>query len=168
MIWDWARPFKSVCFVSYCLVSLITVACLEYKKWPFLIIVPATTIGNWVREFETWAPEISAVALGGTKMARELIRDREVMGNSESIGLKCQVVIASYEHTLTDGSFFKKREWEIMVCDEGHRLKNDDGKVFHAMNSIKANHRILLSGTPYLSFIYGLGCKTIFESCLIS
>jgi chromodomain-helicase-DNA-binding protein 4 len=128
---------------------LVTTICLEYKKWPFLIIVPATTIGNWVREFETWAPEILTVALGGTKSARELIRDKEITGSSDSIGMKCQVVIASYEHTLMDGAFFRKYEWEIMVCDEGHRLKNDDGKVFHAMNSINAKHRILLSGTPY-------------------
>jgi chromodomain-helicase-DNA-binding protein 4 len=163
MIWDWARLFKlvSVCD-SYDLVSLVTVICLEYKKFPFLIIVPATTIGNWVREFETWAPEISAVALGGTKTARELIRDKEVIGNSESIGLKCQVVIASYEHTLMDGAFFRKHPWEIMVCDEGHRLKNDDGKVFNAMNAIKAKHRILLSGTPYELICFNLlGCRII-------
>lgn len=122
--------------------------CLEYKKWPFLIIVPATTIGNWIKEFEIWAPNVIAVAIGGTKFARELIRDNEVLGNSDSIGLKCHVVIASYEHTLMDGAFYKKHAWEVMVCDEGHRLKNDDGKIFNSMNSINAKHRILLSGTP--------------------
>ena len=59
-------------------------------------------------------------------------------------------MIASYEHTILEGAFYNKHEWEVLVCDEGHRLKNDEGKVFQAMNELNAKHRILLSGTPYI------------------
>lgn len=118
----------------------------RFGKFPFLIIVPATTIGNWIREFKKWAPSVVAIDICGTKKSRDLIRDNLVFSNSHS--LKCHVVIASYEHTLMDKSFFKKFSWQVLVCDEGHRLKNDESKTFSIVNSINAEHRVLLSGTP--------------------
>jgi SNF2 family DNA or RNA helicase len=41
-------------------VQIVTFVSLLFKKenrLPFLIVVPNATIGNWVREFEKWAPE---------------------------------------------------------------------------------------------------------------
>lgn len=92
-----------------------------------LVIVPSTTIGNWEKEFETWAPQLSVVAMKGSKFSRDLIRTNEVVSDDpKSSRLKCHVLIASYEHTILDGSFYNKIEWEVMVCDEGHRLKVRD------------------------------------------
>lgn len=38
---------------------------------------------------------------------------------------------------------------EVMVCDEGHRLKNVGGtKTMEALEACKARRRVILSGTP--------------------
>lgn len=137
---------------SYALVSLISTIVNEYKKWPMLIIVPSTTLGNWAREFEDWAPEIHVAVLGGTSHARKMIRDNEIFSEPKSKNgpLKVHAVIASYEHLILNDAFYTGRNWEVLVCDEGHRLKNSEGAVFKAMKTIKATQRIVLTGTPYL------------------
>lgn len=35
-----------------------------------------------------------------------------------------------------------------MICDEGHRLKNDKVKVFKALMDLKCRSRIIVTGTP--------------------
>ena len=37
---------------------------------------------------------------------------------------------------------------DILVCDEGHVLKNDRTKLFKALFEIETKRRILLTGTP--------------------
>jgi chromodomain-helicase-DNA-binding protein 4 len=91
-----------------------------------------------------------------------MIRDNEIFNNGK---IMCHVVIASYQHPISNGSdIFKQIEWEILVADEGHQLKNDDGKSVRAIKAINSKHRIVLSGTPLqnnvrelytlLSFLY--------------
>ena len=36
----------------------------------------------------------------------------------------------------------------LMLCDEGHRLKNGDSQTFTALNSLNVSRRVILSGTP--------------------
>ena len=39
-------------------------------------------------------------------------------------------------------------QWDTLVVDEGHRLKNDASKLFAALMRVKAQHKLLLTGTP--------------------
>ena len=41
---------------------------MEFKKniGPFMIVVPLTTLSNWVLEFKYWAPSIKIIAYYGT------------------------------------------------------------------------------------------------------
>jgi len=36
----------------------------------------------------------------------------------------------------------------LMLCDEGHRLKNGESQTFEALNSLNVKKRVILSGTP--------------------
>ena len=36
----------------------------------------------------------------------------------------------------------------MVICDEGHRLKNFDNLTYKALNLLQTRRRILLSGTP--------------------
>lgn len=42
---------------------------IEHKNnvGPFLIVVPLTTINNWMNEFEKWAPDIHVITYKGKK-----------------------------------------------------------------------------------------------------
>ncbi|KAJ3396189.1 hypothetical protein HDU92_003861 [Lobulomyces angularis] len=109
------------------------------------LVAPTTTIGNWMREFSIWAPNLICVAFAGSNKAKKLIKD-EVFDNK--FNLKCHVVICNYDNINDDTSFFKKKTWEILCCDEGHRLKNDQAKTFQNLINIPSKHKILLTGTP--------------------
>jgi SNF2-related domain len=38
--------------------------------------------------------------------------------------------------------------WEVLVVDEGHRLKNADSKLVEVLRGFTFHHRVLLTGTP--------------------
>ena len=47
------------------------------SRGPFLISVPLSTLPNWEREFELWAPDLYVVSYHGDKDSRGIIRDNE-------------------------------------------------------------------------------------------
>ena len=38
--------------------------------------------------------------------------------------------------------------WDLLVCDEAHRLKNSENQTSKALNSLPVKRRVLLTGTP--------------------
>lgn len=64
------------------------------SRGPFLISVPLSTLPNWEREFELWAPELYVVSYYGDKDARATIRENEfsfddkAMASHARIGFK--------------------------------------------------------------------------------
>jgi SNF2 family DNA or RNA helicase len=39
-------------------------------------------------------------------------------------------------------------EWDYVICDEAHLIKNPSTKVAHGVRLLKSAHRVLLTGTP--------------------
>jgi DNA repair and recombination protein RAD54B len=66
------------------------------------------------------------------------------------IGLFCslQVLIISYEMLLRNLETVQKVKFDVLVCDEAHRLKNTDIKTTSSVMSIDTRRRIALTGTP--------------------
>ncbi|CAK5279450.1 unnamed protein product [Mycena citricolor] len=58
------------------------------------------------------------------------------------------VVITSYEVVRNDIDQLKNHDWLYCVLDEGHVIKNAKTKLTKAVKLIKAQHRLILSGTP--------------------
>ena len=50
-----------------------------YSRGPFLVSAPLSTIANWEREFEFWAPELYVVTYIGGKENRAIIRYVQVL-----------------------------------------------------------------------------------------
>ncbi|MEQ2216318.1 choline dehydrogenase 4 [Xenoophorus captivus] len=48
-----------------------------HSKGPFLVSAPLSTIINWEREFEMWAPDMYVVTYIGDKDSRAVIRENE-------------------------------------------------------------------------------------------
>ncbi|KAH8835703.1 SNF2 family DNA-dependent ATPase [Flagelloscypha sp. PMI_526] len=127
----------------------------KYQASPALVVVPNATIGNWVREFERWAPVLTVVPFYGEAKARTVIKATELQTDQRGItttGQRFHVIIATYE-TLTGTkdftSVFKNQHrWEILVIDEGQRLKSDSSLLFRRLNELNVGHRILMTGTP--------------------
>lgn len=124
--------------------SLLTYL-VETKKnfGPFLVIVPLSTVSNWVRELNAWAPSLQTVVYRG---APEL---RKQMQNQMNSNGDFQVVLTTYEFVVKDRLFLGKIKWKYIIIDEGHRMKNADCKLALTLGSkYKTRNRILLTGTP--------------------
>lgn len=57
-------------------------------------------------------------------------------------------MITSYEMLMRYIEEIEKINFDLMICDEGHRLKNNNTNTSIALNQIKCKRRVLLTGTP--------------------
>ena len=58
------------------------------------------------------------------------------------------VMIISYEMLLRNFEVIEKLGFDLLVCDEAHRLKNPAIKTTHLLASLPCKKRILVTGTP--------------------
>lgn len=113
----------------------------EASDIPSLVVCPTTLTGNWVYEVEKFLPSKFLLPLHyvGSPGTREKLRNEFD---------KYNLIITSYDIIRKDLSFFSERNWNYFVLDEGHIIKNTNTKVSKAIKTLKANHRLILSGTP--------------------
>jgi ATP-dependent helicase STH1/SNF2 len=118
---------------------------IEVKKnnGPFLVVVPLSTLSNWVLEFNRWAPSIEKVVYKGNPTERRSI----IQSNLESS--KFNVMLTTYEYIIKDKQQLTKIIWSHIVVDEGHRMKNSKSKFAQILGlQYTSGHRLLLTGTP--------------------
>lgn len=136
--------------------TLQTISLLGYMKnfknvpGPHIVIVPKSTLTNWMNEFKKWCPSLKAVCLIGDQETRNtFIRDTLMPGNWD-------VCITSYEMIIRERSVFKKFNWRYMVIDEAHRIKNEKSKLSEFLREFKSMNRLLLTGTPLQNNLHEL------------
>lgn len=136
--------------------TLQTISLLGYLKnfrnnaGPHIVIVPKSTLQNWLNEFKKWCPSIKAVCLIGDIQARnEFIRDVLMPGEWDAC-------ITSYEMCICEKSVLKKFNWRYMVIDEAHRIKNEKSKLSEILRTFKTANRLLLTGTPLQNNLHEL------------
>lgn len=128
--------------------TIQTIALLTYlvekkkQNGPFLIILPLSTMSNWMLEFEKWAPSILTLSYKGSPQHRRSTSYQIKAG-------KFNVILTTYEYVMKDKAILSKVRWKYMIVDEGHRMKNHHCKLTQVLNThYNAPHRILLTGTP--------------------
>ena len=129
-------------------------------RGPFLIAVPLSTLINWEREFALWAPEFYVVSYVGDKDSRVVIREHELSFEENAVRksdkasrikastVKFHVLLTSYEIISIDAACLGSVQWEVLVVDEAHRLKNNQSKFFRILAGYALNYKMLLTGTP--------------------
>ncbi|CAK7207099.1 Putative ATPase [Sporothrix eucalyptigena] len=117
---------------------------------PHLIVAPLSTLNNWINEFQHWTPSIPVVMYHGTPQQRkELFTNRIQKHLSKGRPTEqFPVVCTSYEIILRDRADLSKINWEFIIIDEGHRMKNFDSKLFRELQSFRSATRFLITGTP--------------------
>ncbi|CAG7835308.1 unnamed protein product [Allacma fusca] len=128
-----------------------------HSQGPFLISAPLSTLLNWEREFEAWAPELYLVTYIGDQNTRQLIRKTEFVEDSSHINkqnqrvrspVKFHVLLTSYQFPTIDATCLGSIPWEMIVVDEGHRLKDDRTLLFKDLMKYTTSYKLLLTGTP--------------------
>jgi chromodomain-helicase-DNA-binding protein 4 len=103
----------------------------KFKAWPALVIVPNSTITNWVRELARWAPNLRVVPFYGEGKARDVVREFELNHarvQKGTTGAKFHVLVTTYETLITPKEltavFKRTPRWEVLIVDEGQRCKS--------------------------------------------
>ena len=64
-------------------------------------------------------------------------------------GVMFNVLLTTYEYIMKDTAFMSKIDWEYIIVDEGHRMKNAGSKFSMALsNKVPSKFRLLITGTP--------------------
>jgi len=104
---------------------------------PSLVVAPTSLAFNWAREIEKFAPHLRVVTLHGHK--RAALYDRIASAD---------VVVTTYPILVRDEERLAKHAFHALVLDEAQAIKNTRTQAFQALASIRAEHRVCLTGTP--------------------
>ncbi|XP_046748498.1 transcriptional regulator ATRX-like [Diprion similis] len=143
-----------------------------------MVICPLSTVLNWVNEFKKWLGDINN---------EQDVRVYEMTKMKKNFERRCQlekwqrtggVIILGYEmfRILSNQKAKKMRKSmhegilkclvdpgpDLIVCDEGHLLKNEDTALSKAMRKVKTLRRIVLTGTPLQNNLVEYHCMVQF------
>ncbi len=110
----------------------------DTPKARVLLIVPASLIGNWQKEKDKFAPDMTMHVLYGktsASLSEELMEE------------KAFLTITTYGMAAKVESL-KDVEWGCLILDEAQAIKNPTTKQTREIKKIKAAMRIAMTGTP--------------------
>ncbi|XP_036382651.1 SWI/SNF-related matrix-associated actin-dependent regulator of chromatin subfamily A containing DEAD/H box 1A [Megalops cyprinoides] len=118
----------------------------EGDNGPHLIIVPSSTLDNWVRELKLWCPSLEVLVYYGSAEDRKYLR-HDILNKQ----VEFNIIVSTYNMAIgneSDRSLFRKLKMQCAVFDEGHMLKNMNSLRYRHLMAINAQYRLLLTGTP--------------------
>lgn len=113
-----------------------------------IVVCPSSLVKNWDNEIRKWLGErVAPLAMdGGSKSDI----NKNLNGFMNTFGRRPvnPILIISYETFRLHCKVLHSGEVGLVLCDEGHRLKNSENQTYQALMGLKAKRRVLLSGTP--------------------
>ncbi|EWC47991.1 DNA repair protein rhp54 [Drechslerella stenobrocha 248] len=115
-----------------------------------VIACPSSLVRNWANELVKWLGPgtINPFAIDGKATKEELISQLKQWAIASGNQIVRPVLIVSYETLRLYASELGNTEIGLMLCDEGHRLKNGESQTFTALTGLNVRRRVILSGTP--------------------
>eukprot|EP01147_Barroeca_monosierra_P002308 gene2308-5293_t len=114
-----------------------------------VIVCPSSLVKNWSNEFGKWlSNRISPLAIdsGREDMKQNMVNiERFINGVGR---IQHPVLVLSYEALRLNIDLLSSKSIGIVICDEGHRLKNSQSQTYQALMKLQTERRIILSGTP--------------------
>lgn len=104
---------------------------------PTLLIAPSSLISTWHDEAGKFTPELKTHVQHGS----ERITDGTLFKDYA-------LVITSYALLHRDAQIYHEVDWDGVVLDEAHFVKNNLTKTYQAIEQINSDWRLCLTGTP--------------------
>jgi SNF2 family DNA or RNA helicase len=104
---------------------------------PVLIVCPTSLVFNWVAEAKKFTPELKVLALHG---AGRHERFKEIAQSN--------LIITTYALIRRDAERYRELEFDTLVLDEAQHIKNRQTQNALAVKALRADHRLVLTGTP--------------------
>ncbi|XP_067663405.1 transcriptional regulator ATRX-like isoform X2 [Haliotis asinina] len=139
-----------------------------------LIVCPLNTVINWRNEWTMWFDEedqLDVYEISSVKQnwpRADYLKDWHEGGGIMIIGyemyrnltqsarIKNKKLKAIFQKTLVDPGP------DLVVCDEGHILKNDSSAISQALNKVRTRRRVVLTGTPLQNNLLEYHCMASF------
>jgi len=129
------------------------IAMLEYirttRSGNALLILPASLMGNWQKEIEKFAPELTYKVLhkSAMKSGEEITIDENIFLHMTTYGMARRL------------EALRERTWDILILDEAQAIKNPGSQQTKSIKNIPAAMKIGMTGTPvenHLSDLWSL------------
>jgi SNF2 family DNA or RNA helicase len=121
--------------------AIIAAELLNVRKE--LIICPKSVRYNWIKEYQKWLnmPRENFLVIEGNKKQRTKLLNE--LNNAD-------IVITNYETARLDdvAKELQKINWDLVILDEAHRIKNGKAKQTKVIKKIKSTYKFALTGTP--------------------
>ncbi|KAI9658667.1 MAG: DNA-dependent ATPase protein rad54 [Bathelium mastoideum] len=91
---------------------------------------------------------VTPFAIDGKASKEELTQQLRQWAIASGRSITRPVIIVSYETLRLNVDELKNTPIGLLLCDEGHRLKNGESQTFTALDSLNVQKRVILSGTP--------------------
>jgi len=104
---------------------------------PCLVVAPTSLMGNWRREAQRFTPELRVVILQGSERHQHF----------DSIA-EYDLVLTTYPLLSRDTEVLQQHDYHYLILDEAQTIKNPRAKAARLVRTLKANHRLCLTGTP--------------------
>ena len=111
----------------------------DAKPIPSLIVCPPTLTGHWVHEIQQYSPNLRPLLYAGHPAERARLQAQIASYDA---------VIMSYDVVRNDIAALAPLAWYYCILDEGHVICSAKTKTTKAVKQIRAQHRLILSGTP--------------------
>ncbi len=111
------------------------------QRQPSLVVAPTSVVYNWMSEAEKFTPKLSTALFLGRDRSELLTKLKRDKG-------KPDVIFTTYGIIRRDYETLKELQFDYLILDEAQNIKNPESVGAKASKSLKALHRIALSGTP--------------------
>jgi superfamily II DNA or RNA helicase len=101
---------------------------------PSLIVCPASVVPVWREEIAKFFPQLAVDVL---KTGHDFTQRKDAV-----------VWLASYTQLRKHRALLDRVEFGYAVLDEGQFIKNPDAKITQTCFAVRAQHRVVLTGTP--------------------
>lgn len=112
---------------------------------PFLLIVPASLIGNWKQELDRFAPQLKVFLAHRSECDAATLEKVAKKPTTELAGF--DVVVTTYT-LLRRATWPTHVHWRMVVLDEAQAIKNAGSAQSKSVRKLKSSGRIALTGTP--------------------
>jgi superfamily II DNA or RNA helicase len=109
----------------------------QMKKGTSMAVVPRSLLFNWAAEIDKFCPDLRYIHYHGPERQT---RRQEL--------LEYDLVITTYDTATNDIEYFKEINFNYIILDESQAIKNPASKRYKAMRLLRADNRIVMTGTP--------------------
>jgi len=106
-------------------------------KGPSIVVAPASVCRNWLTETQRFAPTLQPLMFAGNGR-KELLQELKPF----------DLLITSYGLLQSEADILSQINWNVVVLDEAHAIKNASTKRSKATMQLNGDFKVLITGTP--------------------